>query len=78
MLRFVDQAGKPLRAGTELEFHSGWYQVFQIGEGGRLVLEAAPRTPTRFSTSLPYHGSVIPFDTLEEGATYTVVCKTRD
>jgi len=78
VLRFVDQAGKPLRAGTELEFHSGWYQVFQIGEGGRLVLEAAPRTPTRFSTSLPYHGSVIPFDTLEEGATYTVVCKTRD
>jgi len=78
VLRFVDQAGKPLPAGTELEFNSGWYQVFQLGDDGKLVLESAPRTPIRFSISLPYHGSVIPFDTLEEGATYTVECKSRD
>ncbi len=78
VLRFVDQAGLPLPAGTELEFNSGWYQVFQLKEDGKLVLEAAPRMPLRFSISLPYHGSVIPFDTLEEGATYTVECKSRD
>lgn len=79
VLRFVDQSGKPLPVGTEVEFYGGWYQVFRVGEDGKLVLESAPRTPSRLNVSGPYHGSgLIPFDTLEEGEIFTVECKSLD